>query len=171
MSARNAKKAAAHQNENNLSKAEEMLTKAGFSFVKKGNVLNVTDIPVTIYYDTIGGKFSVLSTKAGTELHENKFIGGVKNFLNELRGDKAPDPETVKANSGKAVTAKTKTVKTSSPKSGVSKTTIALEIFKKITAKKNYNRAEVIAEFISKAGLTKAGASTYYQNFIRKGVK
>lgn len=172
MSIRKGKTAVAHQTENNLLKAQEMLTKAGYSFINKNNALQVTDIPVTVYYDSIGGKFIVISTKEGTELHENKFIGGVKNFIDRLKEKQGVDSNTTATVETKDLApdkSKRITVRTPSLKKGVSKMSIAAPIFEKMYGKKS--RKVILAEFVSKAGLTKPGASTYYQNFVRKSVK
>ena len=44
----------------------------------------------------------------------------------------------------------------------------AREIFARMYGKPNVARKDVINAFIAEAGLTKAGAGTYYQNFTKK---
>lgn len=48
------------------------------------------------------------------------------------------------------------------------KADLAREIFAKMYGKPNVARKDVINAFIAEAGLTKAGAGTYYQNFTKK---
>ena len=46
---------------------------------------------------------------------------------------------------------------------GTTKMSRATEIYRRMTRKKGTSRKEIIAVFMEKVGLTKAGASTYYQ--------
>lgn len=84
---------------------------------------------------------------------------------------KVRTPRMKKATTKKAVTKKTTT---SQPKKGAkrmaktkSKADLARTIFKRIGHKE---RKKVIAAFVEKAGLTAAGAATYYQKFKTEGI-
>lgn len=75
-----------------------------------------------------------------------------------LESDESDNVETapvVAAPAGVAVTEPTKADK-------------AREIFARMYGKPNVARKDVINVFIAEAGLTKAGAGTYYQNFTKK---
>jgi len=174
MSARNPKKAAANQIENQLEIAEKMLASTKLTFTKKGSALLLKELPLSLYYDNIGKKFIVLAVKTGAEIHENKFIGGVKKFLETFnRGESTGTTEEVKAPTNKKeAPVKTKEPGTKKASGGVSKTELARAIFVKMFGKKGVARKDIIEQFIKDAGLTKAGASTYYQNFVKQnGVK
>lgn len=49
-----------------------------------------------------------------------------------------------------------------------SKMTLATAIYKKMYKKKGIQRKDIITKFQSEAGLSKAGAGTYYFNIKRK---
>ena len=51
---------------------------------------------------------------------------------------------------------------------GPTKTEIAQEIFTRMYGQEGIERKHVIALFIKDVQLTKAGAATYYQNFVKK---
>lgn len=51
---------------------------------------------------------------------------------------------------------------------GKTKMQVATEIYKRMKRRKQVTRKEIIEQFISEAGLSKDGASTYYQMIKRR---
>lgn len=94
--------------------------------------------------------------------------------LELLEPDEVEEVEVIDLNEEKAPKASRKkkaaTKKAAAPKRGrpaKSKADLARTIFKRIGHKE---RKKVIAAFVEKAGLTPAGAATYYQKFKTEGV-
>ncbi len=71
-----------------------------------------------------------------------------------------------KPSKSKAVKEKVAKIDPSNSQPRVTKTTVAWDIFREMFA--SHARKDVINEMIAKAGLTAAGAATYYQNFKKK---
>jgi hypothetical protein len=57
----------------------------------------------------------------------------------------------------------------SGAKDGNSKSAIAAKIYKEMAdSETNYTRKDILAKFMTEAGLTEAGAATYYYNITKK---
>lgn len=150
-------------------KLTEMLDALGISFVKKSESVTLDNAPVILYFDSIGNQYKILSKKTGNEVFSTKFLGTIKDKLaqkfglnvnmtkpeHRVRGDK-------QNSAGKGHITRTKS------STGESKTDLARKVFDEMFGKKGVERKHIIDEFISKVGLTKAGASTYYQNIKRE---
>lgn len=54
---------------------------------------------------------------------------------------------------------------------GKTKMQIATEIYKRMMRRKQVTRKEIVAQFVAEAGLSKDGASTYYQMIKHGGRK